>query len=79
MKSYLLQEAEAVSRGAKMAWCEQNRVRVTSLQHDGIMVAELPQGLSAEEVAEQLTIAATSASGFEVVVEAASLYPAVVD
>ena len=31
-KSYMLQEAEAASREAKLSWCWQNEVRVVSLQ-----------------------------------------------
>eukprot|EP00966_Prymnesium_polylepis_P102706 2379180-Prymnesium_polylepis.1 len=42
VKSYLLQEAEAVSRAAKMAWCQAKRLRVVNLQHDGIVVYALP-------------------------------------
>ena len=39
VKSYLLQEAEAVSRAAKVAWCEAHGLRVVNLQHDGILVS----------------------------------------
>ena len=55
LKSYLLQEAEAVSRGAKAEWAAGQGVRVVSLQHDGVVFHALPDGLTAEEVAEKLT------------------------
>ena len=69
VKSYLLQEAEAVSRAAKMEWCAQHGVRVVSIQHDGVVVASIPHGWSAKEMAEQLGMAASGACGYEVVVE----------
>ena len=69
-KSYLLQEAEAVSRAAKMGWCAEHGVRVTSIQHDGIMVAHLPAGRTGEDVAAALAQAATAACGYEVHVKA---------
>ena len=70
MKSYLLQEAEAASRQAKIDWCRTAGVRVTSLQHDGVMVDSLPDGLTADEVAELLSAAASARAGYEVVVAA---------
>ena len=39
------------------------------------MLAGLPDGMSEEEVAEQLSIAATTAAGYEVVVEAKEVGP----
>ena len=82
VKSYLLQEAEAVSRGAKDAWCREHGVRVLNLQHDGIMIgSDLPNELSADEVAELMGAAATRAAGYEVVVtaERVGITPLVVD
>ena len=81
LKSYLLQEAEAVSRAAKVAWASEHGVRVTSLQHDGVMLDSLPDGLEADEVAEQLGMCASRAAGYEVVVETKRIArpPAVVD
>jgi hypothetical protein len=39
-KSYFLQEAEGISRRAKMRYAElHSGVRITNLQHDGVMVA----------------------------------------
>ena len=70
MKSYLLQEAEAVSREAKVNWCREQGLRVLNLQHDGIFVESLPAGLAAAEVAELLGAAASRAAGYEVIVAA---------
>ena len=77
LKSYLLQEAEAVSRGAKAEWAAGQGVRVVSLQHDGVVFHALPDGLTAEEVAEQLSAAASRAAGYEVVVEPKHIGPSV--
>ena len=73
LKSYLLQEAEAVSRMAKVRWCTEHGVTVTNLQHDGIVVQAVPDGLTAEEMAEQLGMAASVAAGYEVVVETTTI------
>lgn len=77
LKSYLLQEAEAVSRGAKAEWAAGQGVQVVSLQHDGVVFHALPDGLTAEEVAEQLSAAASRAAGYEVVVEPKHIGPSV--
>ena len=69
VKSYLLQEAEAVSRAAKMAWCQARRLRVVNLQHDGIVVYGLPAG-EEDATAAELSAAASAACGYAVVVEA---------
>ena len=37
LKSYMLQEAEAASREAKLRWAAEEGVRVISLQHDGVV------------------------------------------
>ena len=70
MKSYLLQEAEAVSREAKVKWCREQGMRVLNLQHDGIFVESLPEGQTDAEVAELLGAAASRAAGYEVIVAA---------
>ena len=70
VKSYLLQEAEAVSRAAKVAWCEAQGLRVVNLQHDGILVSGLPEGLDPHETAELMSTAAASRAGYEVIVKA---------
>ena len=79
MKSYLLQEAEAVSRAAKIEWCDAHGVQVVSLQHDGGMVASLPEGHTADEVAELMSAAASSHAGYEVIVAAEWVGPIAVD
>ena len=65
LKSYLLQEAEAVSREAKIGAAVGAGLRVVSLQHDGIAL----QGVSERgRVAAVLSEAATRACGYEVAV-----------
>ena len=71
--SYLLQEAEAVSRNAKIKWCEANGVEVLNLQHDGVVGYGLPSGKSEHDVAAEMAMVATVACGFKVDVEAAPL------
>ena len=63
-KSYLLQEAESTSRLAKMDWCKGEGIRVTSLQHDGIMI-EVDEGRY-EEARKGMSRSATRACGYEV-------------
>ena len=75
-KSYLLQEAEAVSRAAKMRWCREHGVRVVNLQHDGILMESVPDGMTADEAAELMSAAASRAAGYEVVVAAERVGPA---
>ena len=41
-----------------------------SLQHDGVMIDSLPDGLSGDDVAELMGAAASRAAGYEVLVEA---------
>ena len=77
-QSYVLQEAEAVSRFAKVRMCERMGLRVTNLQHDGITASPHPS-LSRERVAERLSVAATAASGYTVVVVSETDAPEVVD
>ena len=64
-KSYLLQEAEAVSRWAKVAEAKKLGVTVQSLQHDGV-VASPHAYLSQQAVASALARAASTAAGYEV-------------
>eukprot|EP00966_Prymnesium_polylepis_P055077 1273377-Prymnesium_polylepis.1 len=64
LKSHLLQEAEAVARLAKREWCAANGVTVAGLQHDGIFITSLPDGLGMEDVAEQLGMAASRSTGY---------------
>jgi hypothetical protein len=66
-KSYILQEAEAASRAAKIRWCRAEGIEVSSLQHDGIMMGGIRESDEAR-VAAGLSQAATAACGYEVVV-----------
>ena len=38
LASYIFQEKEGISRGAKIAWCQNRGHRVHNLQHDGIII-----------------------------------------
>ena len=53
-----------------MEWCETRGVRVIGQQHDGVVVYNLPDSMTATEAASQLSAAASTASGYGVVVEA---------
>ena len=52
LKSFRLQEGEAVARQAKVRWCERHGLQVYQLQHDGIAVekkgdmAQIARGMS---------------------------------
>ena len=62
LKSYLLQEAEAASREAKIKeMAGRAGARIVSLQHDGVAIAGDTAGL-----AEALSQAAAAACGYEV-------------
>ena len=65
LKSYMLQEAEAASREAKLSWCQQAGIRVVSLQHDGI-VAMVVAGEACDHAAQGMAKVATAACGYKV-------------
>ena len=68
-KSYFLQEAEGLSRQAKVAWAaRRGDARVTNLQHDGIVV-ELPDGMNAAAVTAGMSAASAAVLGYEQPVE----------
>ena len=68
-KSYFLQEAEGLSRWAKMRWAElRGGGHVTNLQHDGI-VLDLPDGADVAEVLVQLAEACEAVLGYPQPVE----------
>ena len=72
-KSYVLQEAEAVGRDAKVAWALDNGVPVHSLQHDAVFLGKIPgQGVGVDNprLASALSAAVTKASGYDVQVKA---------
>ena len=70
LKSYLLQEAEAVSREAKLAWLADRppSQRAISLQHDGLGIIGFPSE-EWDEVAAAMSRAAEQAAGYPVVVK----------
>ena len=63
-KSYLLQEAEAMSRLAKAEWYREKGLEVISLQHDGIMI-EMDAN-TYEEASKGMSAAATRACKYKV-------------
>lgn len=68
-KSYFLQEAEGISRQAKIDWAHRcNGGTVTNLQHDGVIMKLAPHITSALACTE-LTLACTAALGFPQPVE----------
>jgi hypothetical protein len=71
--SYLLQEAEAVSRNAKIEWCDTNGIQVLNLQHDGMVGFGMPAGMDSGMVAAHMAAAASVACGYQVEVEAEQL------
>ena len=70
VKSYILQEAEAVSREAKMTWAKGNGIRIMSMQHDGIVVQT---DRDVTEVAEGMEEAASDSCEYKVSVKAKML------
>ena len=64
LKSFVLSEAESISRDAKVEWCAQNGHACCSLQHDGIVVA-LKEGTDVGEVKRQLKAVSSAALGYE--------------
>ena len=69
-KSYVLQEAEAVGRSAKLEWAAREGARVLSLQHDGVILGRIGQDGGDEEegeaIGEGLTAAVSGAAGYRV-------------
>ena len=63
LKSFVLQEAEAVGREAKIRTAAAMGLRAVSLQHDGIAVMGL-DGERREEVARAMGEAVTAACGY---------------
>ena len=63
VKSYILQEAEAAAREAKMGWCKRNGWQVWGMQHDGILIGGTEVGNLAEG---RLTRAAQEACAYDV-------------
>ena len=63
LASYVFQEAEGLSREAKLWWCRTNGHTVHNLQHDGVVV-ELARGEPAAAAAA-LTTVCSRALGYE--------------
>jgi ribonuclease HI len=68
LKSYILQEAEAISRQVKMTWAAVHGHEVHNIQHDGIVIA-LKAHMSATRAEELLTEACTHTLGYTQPVE----------
>ena len=64
LKSFVLQEAEAVGREAKIRAAAALGLRVVNLQHDGVVVAGMADDRK-EEVARVLSEAVTASCGYE--------------
>jgi hypothetical protein len=72
-KSYFLQEAEGLSRRAKVAWAaRRGDALVTNLQHDGVIV-QLPTGVTADAVAAGMAEASSQMLGYQQMVEEKAL------
>ena len=69
-KSYLLQEAEATSREAKIRWCVANGKKVFGLQHDGIVVQSGDDASEETAMAAAMEVAATKEAGYSVKIKA---------
>ena len=64
-----MQEAEGLSRDAKVAWAQRRGdLAVTNLQHDGIVLA-IPDGTAVAAVTAALTAASSAVLGYEQPVE----------
>jgi len=64
LKSFVLQEAEAVGREAKLRAAAALGLRVVSLQHDGVVVTGFEEGKQ-DEVAQAMSEAVTVSCGYE--------------
>ena len=64
LASYVYQEAEGVSRGAKLQWCARRGHTVRSLQHDGV-VLQLGFGDGVVALERELARACSHALGYE--------------
>ena len=64
LKSFVLQEAEAVGREAKIRAATALGLRVVNLQHDGIVVRGVVEGRH-KDVARVMSEAVTAACGYE--------------
>mmetsp|Transcript_81484 Transcript_81484/g.162094 ORF Transcript_81484/g.162094 Transcript_81484/m.162094 type:complete len:116 (-) Transcript_81484:423-770(-) len=68
-KSYFLQEAEGLSRWAKVQWAKlRGDAHVTNLQHDGVVIG-LPGDADPAEAAATLSVASSAVLGYDQPVE----------
>ena len=74
-QSYILQEAEAVSRLAKIRRGRDLGIRVVNLQHDGIATERFEGGRAPAHIAHLMGEAASGAAGYRVVVVDETLEP----
>ena len=63
LASYVFQEAEGLSRRAKLQWAVRGGHTVQNLQHDGVVI-RLARNLGADAAATQLTAACTQALAY---------------
>ena len=68
MKSYFLQEYEAISCAAKARWAAENGARIISIQHDGVVV-QMPAGMDAQWVEREMSTRVARVLGYEQPVE----------
>ena len=66
--SYVWQEAEGISRAAKLAWCNAGGHTPHNLQHDGVII-ELGRGVGTDEAVAELATVCGHALGFPQPVE----------
>ena len=64
LKSYVLQEAEAISRYSKLCWAAEVGREPVSLQHDGVLLRLWPHDNKAE-VEHELSRLCSAALGYE--------------
>ena len=68
LASYVFQEAEGLSRRAKLQWAVRGGHTVQNLQHDGVVIC-LARHLDADVAAAQLTAACTRALAYRQTVQ----------
>ena len=74
LKSYVLQEAEARSRNAKIDWAREGGHAVYNLQHDGVVIG-ITDPVQAAAAAQALTRVCRRACGYSQPVEVKSMKP----
>ena len=63
LTSYVIQEAEGVSRRAKLVWCKTGGHDPISLQHDGVII-RLVRDACKHDAARQLSRVCSHALGY---------------